>query len=158
MPEQASWRDEASQPVQDDLDELAGAAFDAAERLLGRDREFRPFAVALDADGRQSVVVSDPAPAPEPTPQALLEDLVASVRGERERYRAVGFVALVFIRTGDAVRVELEHRDGGPALVLLRPCRVGRLRHRVRGHRVTMGGVAGTVGSHLVWPRDADVS
>jgi hypothetical protein len=153
MPEQASWRDEVPQPVQDDLDGLAEAAFDAAERLLGLSREFPPFAVALDGTGLQTVVATDPVPTPEPTHQALLEGLVASVRGERGHYRAVGFVALVFIRTGDAVRVELEHRDGGPALVLLRPCRVGRLRHRVRGHRVTMGGVAGSFGSHRVWER-----
>ena len=88
-----------------------------------------------------------PARGPEPESRVLLERLVASVRGASDDYRAVGFVALVLTRAGDAVRVELEHRDGGPALLLLRPCRVNRLRRRV-----AMGAVAGSFGSRLVWP------
>ena len=151
MPEPAGWRDEAPQSVREDLDALAQAAFDAAEHLLERRRDFAPFAVVTAADGRQSLVASDPGPGPEPSSQVLLERLVASVREDSGRYRAVGFVALVFTRTGDAVRVELEHRDGGPALVLLRPCRSSRLRRRV-----WTGPVADSTGSRLVWRRTAD--
>ena len=149
MPESASWRDDTPRSVQDDLDALARAAFDAAAELLGRHREFQPFAVVVDAEGRQTRVASDPGPGAAPSSPELLEGLVASVRGDRADYRAVGFVALVFTRAGDAVRVELEHRDGGPALVLLATCRVARLVRRVR-----MGPVGGSLGSPLVWDGD----
>jgi hypothetical protein len=148
MPEPAAWRDDAPRPVREDVDALAQAGFDAAEHLLERRRDFAPFAVAVAGDGRHSLVESDPGPGPGPTSQVLLEGLVASVRQDRGRYRAVGFVALVFTRTGDAVRVELEHRDGGPALVLLRPCRPSRLRRRV-----WTGPVDESTGSRLVWDR-----
>jgi len=150
MPEPADWRVDAPPPVVDDLDALARAAFEAAERRLERRRDFAPFAVVVAGDGRQGLLAGDaePAPGPEPVPQVLLERLVASVREDRERYRAVGFVALVFTRTGDAVRVELEHRDGAPALVLLRPCRPSRLRRRV-----WTGPAAETPGTRAVWER-----
>jgi hypothetical protein len=147
MPE-GDRRDEAPQPVQDDLDALARAAFDAAQQLLERRRDFAPFAVVVARDGGQSLVASAEGTAPDPGSQVLLEGLVASVREDRGRYRAVGFVALVFTRTGDAVRVELEHRDGGPATVLLRPCRPSRLRRRV-----WTGPVGESPGSRLVWDR-----
>ena len=147
MPERPTWRDDTPQPVQDDLDALVQAAYDEAGGLLARRRDFAPFAVVVHADGRHDRVASDPGPGPEPESRVLLERLVASVRGDSDDYRAVGFVALVLTRAGDAVRVELEHRDGGPALLLLRPCRVNRLRRRV-----AMGAVAGSFGSRLVWP------
>jgi hypothetical protein len=147
MPERPTWREDTAQPVQDDLDALVQAAYDKAGGLLARQRDFAPFAVVVHADGRHDRVASDPGPGPEPESRVLLERLVASVRGDSDDYRAVGFVALVLTRAGDAVRVELEHRDGGPALLLLRPCRVNRLRRRV-----AMGAVAGSFGSRLVWP------
>ena len=155
MPERATWRDDTAGPVQDDLDALAAAAFEEAERLLGRARDFSPFAVAVRVDGRQDRVAADPGPGPEHDSQVLLDGLVASVRADRAAYRAVGLVAWVLTRGGDAVRVELEHRDGGPALVLLRPCRVARLPRR---RWVRMGAVAGSYGERRVWPGDADAS
>jgi hypothetical protein len=148
MPEPADWRDDAPQPVAADLDALARAAFDAAERLLERRRDFAPFAVVVAGGGEQALVASDPGPGAEPASQLLLERLVASVRNDRGGYRAVGFVAMVFTRTGDAVRVELEHRDGGPALVLLRTCRSSRLRRRV-----WTAPAGESPGSRLVWDR-----
>ncbi len=146
MPEPADWRADAPPPVVDDLDALARAAFEAAELRLERRRDFAPFAVVVAGDGRQGLLAGDAEPGPEP--QVLLERLVASVREDRGRYRAVGFVALVFTRTGDAVRVQLEHRDGAPALVLLRPCRPSRLRRRV-----WTGPAAETPGTRAVWER-----
>ncbi len=139
-----TWRDETPVAVQADIDALAAAAFAAAEQLLGLHRDFEPFAVGIDDTGGVVRPTFDQGSAPDQL--ALLEGVKASVRAGRRAYRAVAFVALVFTRTGDAVRVELEHRDGGPALVLLASCRVGRL---VR--RVTMGPVGGSVGCHLVW-------
>jgi hypothetical protein len=155
MPERPTWRDDTAGPVQEDLDALATAAFEEAERLLGRQRDFAPFAVTLRADGRQDRVAADPGPGAEAEAQVLLDGLLASVRADREALRAVGLVALVLTRGGDAVRVELEHRDGGPALVLLRPYRVARLPRR---RWVRMGPVAGSFGRHRVWPGPADAS
>ena len=148
MPEAAARLDDLPGQVREDLGAAARAAFDAAERLLERRRDFAPFAVVVTGDGRPARVESHPGPGPEPASQALLERLVAAVRDDRGDHRCVGFVALVLTRAGDAVRVELEHRDAGPALVLLRPCRPSRL---LRRRRVWTGPESLSPGTRLVW-------
>jgi hypothetical protein len=63
-----------------------------------------------------------------PASRAVLDFLREAATAMREGTRATAFVAAVDTSDGDAIRVELEHRDGGPALVLL-------LRYRRRAFR-----------------------
>lgn len=114
-----SWRDETPQAVQDDLDGIAGVALDAARSLLDKNGEFFPFGVTLRADGEQRLVAGDPGLGEHPESQEVLETLYAGVAGERDDLRAAAFVADVLVDGSDAIRVQVEHRDGGPAMQIL---------------------------------------
>jgi hypothetical protein len=143
-----SWRDETPQAVQDDLDLLARDALSAATDLLGRQRgELYPFGMRLPVDGERELLAADPGQGEHPASQAVLELLYESLRAMRDGSRAVAFVAAVESPDGDAVRVELEHRDGGPALVLLLPYRTRRLRRAVE-----TGELEAAPGERRIWP------
>ncbi|WP_116452639.1 hypothetical protein [Blastococcus litoris] len=127
------WRDSTPQPVQDDLDGLVGPALDTAEQLLNENGEFFPFSLTLTADGGLGFVHGDPGHGERPPSQAVLEVLYDGAGAERDSLRAVAFVADVRYEGSDAVRVELEHRDGGPALAVLAPYSLqGLIRKRAR--------------------------
>jgi len=142
-----SWRNETPPTVQEDLDLLADEALSAATHLLGEQRgELYPFGVRLPADGKPELVGADRGEGEHPAPEALLDLLYESMSAMRDGARAVAFVAHVETPEGDAVRVELEHRDGGPALVLLLPYRRRRLRRALE-----TGDLVATPGERRVW-------
>lgn len=111
-----SWRDDTPQPVQDDLDLLADQALSAAQHLLENDGQCYPFAVNLSNDGTPEMAAADPGEGEPPSSQAVLELLYSGAAAQRDAIRAVAFAATVETADGDAVRVEIEHRDGGPSL------------------------------------------
>src|ERR687894_745758 len=142
-----SWRSETPPAVQEDLDLLADEALSAATHLLGEQGgEFYPFGVRLPNDGKPELVGADPGEGEHPAPQAVLDLLYESMSAMREGTRAVAVAAPVETPEGDAVRVELEHRDGGPALALLLPYRRRRLRRTFE-----FGDLAATPGERRVW-------
>jgi hypothetical protein len=114
-----SWRDDTPQPVQDDLDGLAGAALDAAQNLLAKNGEFYPFAVTLTADGDGRLVGADPSLGEHPESQAVLDVLHAGIVGERASLKGAALVSDVRVDGTDAISVRFEHRDGGPAMEIL---------------------------------------
>src|SRR4051812_37232475 len=114
------WRETTPQPVQDDLDAVLSAALDAAQNLLNKNGEFFPFGVTVSEAGEVGLAAADGL-GEQPASTAVLDSLYAGVAGKRDAYRAAGFVADVKADGSDAVRVEAEHRDGGPALVILMP-------------------------------------
>ena len=87
---------------------------------------------------------ADPGQGEFPSSQAVLDLLYESVAAMREGIRAAAFVAPVETRDGDAVRVELEHRDGGPALELLLP-------YRSADGTVEFGELTAAPGEARVW-------
>jgi hypothetical protein len=140
-----SWRDEASPEAQDDLEGLLDAALPFAQQMLEKHGEFFPYAVALDEAGEVRMVAADPGLGERPLSTDVLDTLVAGLREERDRLRAAGLVSDVRLQQSDAVRVELEHRDGHAIAVLL-PYKTRRLR---RG--VEYGEMAAIAGVHQIW-------
>ncbi|MCF6743294.1 hypothetical protein E9529_03200 [Blastococcus sp. KM273128] len=121
------------QPVQGDRDSLVGPAVDTAEQLLDEHGEFFPCSSTLTADGEIGFAHGDPGLGERPPSQAVPELLHAGAVAERDPIRAVAFVADVRHEGSDAVRVELEHRDGGPALAVPAPHSLrGIIRKRAR--------------------------
>lgn len=114
-----SWRDSTPDRVQDDLDGLAGAAIDVAQQFLNRTGEFYPFGIALSSDGETRMLEADPDLGEHPESQAIIDSLYLGIASDREALRAVTVVADVKADGSDAIRVRLEHRDGGPALEIL---------------------------------------
>jgi hypothetical protein len=115
----SSWRDSASEAVQGDLDGLLNATLPFAEQMLGKNGEFFPFGASVTVDGGVSMAAGDPGEGEHPRSDDVLATLLEGFRGRREALRAVAFVADVRVDGGDAIRVELEHRDGHALAVLL---------------------------------------
>jgi hypothetical protein len=123
----ATWRDRASQEVQDDLDGLLDASLPFAQQMLGRRGEFLPYAVALDEHGETRMVQAEPGPDDQPTSKEVLKHLRAGLRTERDGLYAVALVSDIRATGFDAIRIELEHREGHAIAVLL-PYKRKRLR------------------------------
>jgi len=133
-----SWRDGASQQAQDDLDGLVGAALPFAEQMLDQHGEFFPYAVALDEVGEARMVAADPDSGEQPASLDVIATLVEGLQGERETLRAVAIVSDVRLTESDAVRVELEHREGH-ALAVYLPYKKKRMRRGVEFADMTAG-------------------
>ena len=142
-----SWRDDTPQAVQDDLDGILDEALRAAQHFLEKNGEFFPFAVTLDAGGQMTMVAADPGEGEQPASQSVLDMLYAGAADDRDRLRAVAFVAPVEADGQDEVRVETEHRDGGPAIAAFLPYATKRLRRSV-----TFGELTAGTGERRVWP------
>lgn len=109
----ASWRDSASAQAQADLDGLLSNVMPLAQQTLGRHGELLPYAATIDNDGNEALVSPDPAPAEDlPSSHDVLALLYEAATNSAQSLRAVAFVAAVRVADSDAIRVELEHRDG----------------------------------------------
>lgn len=133
-----SWRDGASQQAQDDLDGLVGVALPFAEQMLDEHGEFFPYAVALDESGDARMVAADPGGGEQPASLDVLATLIGGLRAERDGLRAVALVSDVRLSDSDAVRVELEHREGQAMAVFL-PYKKKRMRRGVEYSDMTAG-------------------
>ena len=142
-----SWRDDTPQSVQDDLDATVAAGLDAARHLLDKNGEFFPFGVTLMADGEQRLVAGDPALGEHPESQAVLETLYDGVAGVRDDLRAAAFVADVLAGGSDAISVQVEHRDGGPAIQVLQ-------QFAKVGTGIEYGATSASEAQRRVWPAD----
>ncbi|MDX6286994.1 MAG: hypothetical protein QOG53_2479 [Frankiales bacterium] len=141
-----SWRETTPQLVQDDLDAVLSAALDAAQNLLNKNGEFFPFGVTVSETGEVGLAAADGL-GEQPASTVVLDNLYAGVSGNRDAYRAAGFVADVKADRSDAVRVEAEHRDGGPALVVLMPYqRKGMVKKVVQYGQMSAG-----AGERRIW-------
>lgn len=140
-----SWREDASQQAQDDLDGLVGAALPFAEQMLDQHGELLPYAVALDEAGEARMIAADPGRGEQPAIVDVLGMLTEGLRAQRDGLRAVALVSDVRLSDSDAVRVELEHREG-QALAVFLPYRRKRIRRGVEYFDMTAG-----PGSRQVW-------
>ncbi len=116
----ASWREIASQQAQEDLDGLMDQSFPFAQRMLATHGEFFPYAVGLSRSGEVRMFAADPGESEHPPSTEVLQGLVDGLRSERNALRAVAVTSDVRVADSDAIRVELEHRDGIAISVLLR--------------------------------------
>jgi hypothetical protein len=141
----ASWRDSASQQAQDDLDGLLNMALPFATQQLDKQGEFFPYGAALNDAGEARMVAGDPNEGDRPASTAVLEAMVEGLRRERDGLRAVALVADVRMSDGDAVRVELEHREGQAIAVLL-PYKRKRF-----GRGIEYGSLTAGAASQQIW-------
>jgi hypothetical protein len=140
-----SWRDSATSEAQEDLDGLVNAALPFAAQMLEQHGEFFPYGVALDASGEVRMIAGDPGHGERPPSADVLSTLVAGLRSQRDDLRAAALVSDVRLADSDAVRVELEHRDGH-AIAAFLPYKQKRLR---RG--IEFGDLSADSGSPQVW-------
>ena len=142
----ASWRDSASQTAQDDLDALFSAVLPFAEQALGKSGQMYPFGASVDDDGHVAMIAAASELNDRPRSDDVLASLYLGAQAQSSQCRAFAFVADVRANGGDAVRVEVEHREG-VALALLVPYTKSRIRKAV-----TLGSMSVSVGPTRVRP------
>ena len=119
-----------------------------AERHLGRYGEFFPFGSTVSAEGQIAMLAADPGAGERPKSQLVLDALYAGARSGAANLRAVAVVADVRLaRGGDAVRVELEHKEGTVLVVLLPYSRTRRGLKKT----ITFGQMTVSAGHQRVW-------
>jgi len=141
------WRETTPRPVQDDLDRLVRVAIDAAQNFLQKSGEFFPFGVTISNDGEDRLVAAGLEMGERPASLAVLDSLYAGVLGTRDGVRAAAFAADVHTGGGDAIMVQVEHRDGGPALEILVRYAKKRFRNGIEYGATTAG-----TGQRHIWP------
>jgi hypothetical protein len=140
-----SWRDNATQQAQNDLDELLNASLPFAQQMLEKHGEFFPYAVAITAFGETRLVAGDPGLGEQPTSAEVLHMLLGGLRAERDTLRAAAMVSDVRLSSSDAVRIEVEHQEG-QAIVAFLPYGRKRLRTGIEYGDLTAGS-----GDRQVW-------
>lgn len=142
----SSWREGASDLAQSDADALFSAALELAEKMLAKRGEFYPFGVDVDTEDELAMFGAAPGLGEHPASLDVLDGLVEGARSRRDALRAVAVVADVTLQGGrDAVRIEVEHREG-LALEILVPY----ARRRLTG-RVTFDDMSVSEGPRRVW-------
>jgi hypothetical protein len=114
-----SWRDTASPQAQADLGKLLSTVVPLAEQYLARHGEFFSFGAGVSADGQVALLGGDPGLGERPESQAVLDLLYEAARDPAPGYRAVAFAADVRADEADAIRIELEHREGTVLAILI---------------------------------------
>jgi hypothetical protein len=122
----SNWGDGLSEKAKTEMDQILSVAIAFAEKMLEGQGAFYPFAVKLTDEGETEMVTA-PAGAEDPL-TALTENLTA----QRFELRAAAVAAAMHLQSleSDAVRVDLEHRDGA-ALTLIRPYSRKKLRKKI---------------------------
>jgi hypothetical protein len=140
----SSWREFTSQQAQDDVDGLLNAALPFGQGMLEKHGEFFPYGVALNDDGESRMVAGYTGDEHPPSLEVLAL-LVDGLREHRDGLRAAAIVSDVRTTESDAIRVELEHREGACMAVLL-PYSKRRLRKGVE-----YGDLAATAAEPRIW-------
>ena len=123
----SNWGDDLSERAKTEMDQILSVAIAFAEKMLEEQGAFYPFAVKL-TDAGETEMVTAPAGA---------DDALAALTDEagRPALRACGrgrWRPALHLDSldSDAVRVDLEHREGA-ALTLIRPYTRKKLRKKI---------------------------
>ncbi|HEX4057820.1 MAG TPA: hypothetical protein VHX87_05840 [Galbitalea sp.] len=124
-----SWRDEATEEVQEDLDRLLDVTIEAARHFLDVNGEFIPFPMVIKSDGELAAIgLEQPETPSVPDSAQVIAGLVGLFRERKGSIRALAIGSDVQIpsEAQDAIEVRLEHRDG-PAITVLLPYQIDPL-------------------------------
>lgn len=118
METMTSWRDSASQQAQGDLDGLLNMTLPFAQQMLAKHGEFYPFGATVTTGGEARLIAGELG-REHPASSDVLSLLVERLCQDRGGLRAVAICSNVRLPDSDAVRVDLEHRDGHAMAVLM---------------------------------------
>lgn len=121
-----SWRDGATKQSQDDLDGLLNVTLPFAQQMLAKAGEFYPFGAAVTVSGETQQFAADPGQGEHPASGDVRTLLLDGMRHAREKFRVIAVCFDIRLPDSDAIRVELEHRDG-QAIAILLPYKKKRL-------------------------------
>lgn len=103
------WRDTATAAAQDDCDRILGSIAELAFSILSKGEALVPVAMGIRSDGLVTIVPSQFAS----TSLAARNELLAVLKDHQRLWRTVAIASDARLRDGrDALRVEIEHREG----------------------------------------------
>ena len=125
------------------MDNMLDAALPFAQQMLAKHGEFHPYALSMSAGGEVAMVAADVGKE-KAASLDVLALLYEGLAARAQELRAAAIVSDVKLGSGeDAIRVEVEHREGG-ALAVVLP-------YKKRGQSVTYGNLAALPGERRVW-------
>lgn len=141
-----SWREDASQRAQDDLDLLVGEALEMGEKTLFETGTVLPFYLGIGEEGQVTVgSLDDRLAAPD-----LAKKLVILLRKSRSRFRACAIVTDQSLigqshssGNTDAIWVDLCHSEG-PAMSCYLP-------YRQANDTPVLGDLGAQPATNLIW-------
>lgn len=148
-----SWRDDTSQQVQDELDDLLDVSLRAAQQRLDDVGEFYPFAVTIAEVGRVGVLTPQVQTGPRAVADVaeVFELCWTTLRGQADRARAAAVVTNVGGPDGDAIAVALEHREGPAIEVFLPYVAQGKTNGKKPPQRHRFGELQAAPGQSRIW-------
>lgn len=148
-----SWRDDTSQQVQDELDDLLDVSLRAAQQRLDDVGEFYPFAVTIAEVGRVGVLTPQVQTGPRAVADVaeVFELCWTTLRGEADTARAGAVVTNVGGPDGDAIAVALEHREGPAIEVFLPYVAQGKTNGKKPPQRHRFGELQAAPGQSRIW-------
>jgi hypothetical protein len=151
-----SWRDDTSQQVQDELDDLLDVSLRAAQQRLDDAGEFYPFAVTIAEVGRVGVLTPQVQTGPRAVADVaeVFELCWTTLRGQADTARAAAVVTNVGGPDGDAIAVALEHREGPAIEVFLPYVAQGRTNGKKPPQRHRFGELQAAPGQSRIWLSD----
>lgn len=141
-----SWRDGASEQCQQDLDDLLNATLRFAQNMLQQHGEFYPFAAAVTTDGEKIMLSTKLTGNEHLDSSTLITETLATLQRDRDGLRATAIVADVRAASADAIRVELEHREGQTVSVQLSYT-------KKRFRNIAYGNLTASSLDRRVWPQ-----
>lgn len=122
----SNWGDGLSEVAKTEMDKVLTAAVTFAKSMLEEQGAFYPYAVKLTEGGDTEMVT-----VPSGSDDAMAT-LLGGLAGQRFELRVGAVVAAVHLESiaSDAVRVDIEHRDGA-ALTLVLPYTRKKLRKKI---------------------------
>ena len=155
-----SWRDETSEQVQDELDDLLDVSLRAAQQRLDEAGEFYPFAVTSAEVGRAEVLTPPVHTGPRAVADVteVFELCWAALREAAGSARAGAVVTNVGGSDGDAIAVALEHREGPAIEVFLPYVTQGKTNGKKPPQKHRFGELQAGPWQPRIWPPDQGTS
>ena len=145
----SSWRDDADQQTQDDLDDLLDHSIRTAQQLLDAAGEFVPFGTGITLDGEPRLVGAEGDDHPDV--ETFYAACWQAVGAQADDLRAGAVVANVGDAEGDAIAVALEHRRGPAIEVLLPYTAQGKTNGKKPAQKHLYGDLVAGPGTPRVW-------
>ncbi len=146
----ASWRDGVSKEAQGDCDRVLDTALPFAQQMLESYGEFYPYAIRLLDNGSTEGLTTKPGKDEWPKSQLVLDKVYERLGAQAGTLRAVAVVTDVLLTTDaepiDAVKVDVEHREGVAIAVLVPYEKKGK------GVKPDFGAPRAAFGERRVWP------
>lgn len=115
-----SWRDFLSENAQNQVDELCSLGIQFGRQELEAKGAFYPYATVIDESGQFQTLMVSPEEAEQfPDAQTVLDACRKYVDEQKDELIAMAVTSDVNTPDGDAIAVQIEHRDGVSLMLFL---------------------------------------